>query len=374
MDLAIAVDAQGKATDKIGPGIGEFFRGGAVGDEITQRFQGDIERFLCLVLARLHADHERTFLRQRREIAAARIRQPALLAHFFVDARGESTAAEHVVADEQGKIIRVAARDADAADEDMALRGVMRNQARHLLGLGLDRRQQRGCALRRRQAGGNAFGDGVGLGARHITHDRDHGIARDIMPPVKRGQIVAGDFGDRFHFAGTAQSIRVRAIHEAVKRERRDGARLDIGFLDRTDEPRFFTRQRRRRKQRLVQDAREHVQSLLALGAARQRAHGEARAIAIETPADAGADIRGAARDLVFIHALGAQTHDAIGHARHAGFIRAVKAGAASNIYGQVEHRDVAVFDEIHLRAARRLPMLDRQDRQRQLWRQQKYQ
>ena len=157
----------------------------------------------------------------------------------------------------------------------------------------------------------------------------------------------------------------MRTVHELIEGARRNAARLDIAFFQRTDKPRFFALQHRRGKQRLLQHARENRQRLFAFRAARQRTHAESCTIGIEAPADAGANVRRPACDFVFVHALGAEPHDVVGHARHTCFFVAIKAGAGSEINRQIEHRYVAVLHKINARATGGLPVLNRQDRQR---------
>ena len=107
------------------------------------------------------------------------------------------------------------------------------------------------------------------------------------------------------------------AIEQLVKRACDNGAGLYIGFLERTHQTFFLALQHRRGKRGLLQHARKHVHCLIKLGAARQRAHAQPRTVAIKTPCHRHADFGGAARDFFFVHAFGAQPHDAIGHARH---------------------------------------------------------
>ena len=83
--------------------------------------------------------------------------------------------------------------------------------------------------------------------------------------------------------------------------------------------------------------------------------------------AELRADVGERARDLVFVHAVRAEPQQVVGHARDAGLLARVEARAGREIDADVEHRQVVVLDEIHARAALRLPVLDRQQRVRGL-------
>ena len=48
-----------------------------------------------------------------------------------------------------------------------------------------------------------------------------------------------------------------------------------------------------------------------------------------------------------------------MGQPRHAGFVRRVKTAARLNGHRHIQHRDVVIFHEQHLRTAGALPVLD---------------
>ncbi|MNC86994.1 hypothetical protein D3C83_26880 [compost metagenome] len=112
----------------------------------------------------------------------------------------------------------------------------------------------------------------------------------------------------------------------------------------------------------MLQKARKNLERSCAFLAAGQGTHREPGAVGIEASRKPRADIGKPARDFIFVHAIGAERQQALGHARRAGFLLAVECRPGRELDAQVHHRQIAIFHEINLGAARRLPMLDRQD------------
>ena len=146
---------------------------------------------------------------QRIEVAVDAVGVAALVAHFLRQARHETAAAQHVVADDQREEVRIVALDGRQADVDVAwvagwsiltvLPGVDRGQ----------RRQGGGRALR--QPCGDAFGDLLGLAAGEVADQRDARIGRRVVARVEIGEIVAGEAGDRL--GCRLQAVGMFAVH-----------------------------------------------------------------------------------------------------------------------------------------------------------------
>jgi len=79
----------------------------------------------------------------------------------------------------------------------------------------------------------------------------------------------------------------------------------------------------------------------------------------VEVTAELRADVRHAARNLVLAQSARPGIQQLMGQTRHAGFFRRVKAAARLQCHSHIQHREIVIFHEQHLRAAGTLPMLD---------------
>ena len=189
------------------------------------------------------------------------------------------------------------------------------------------------------------------------------------MPLIERDQVGSRHPADRIDFTDRPQRIGMIAVHQPVKGPAGPGIRLQVGLLQGADLPHLLAIEHGFRKLRRAQDPREQLQGRCTALRIRQRAQRQAGAIGIEASADDRADIRETARDLVFAQSVRAQSQQALGHRRHAGFFGGVVRGSRRKIHGDIEHRQAAIGDEKNPGAGCGLPEFDRQDRQRLLGR-----
>src|SRR5690554_6112256 len=121
-------------------------------DEAVQTRVDDLQCLIHLVGAGLHADHEGAGGLHRDQIAADRIGQAAGLADLLHQPRAEAGAAEYLVADVQGYVVRIMPADA-----------VLAHQYMGLLAIELDMPVAAGDRLGSRGGlGGRSLGQGVG--------------------------------------------------------------------------------------------------------------------------------------------------------------------------------------------------------------------
>ena len=97
----------------------------------------------------------------------------------------------------------------------------------------------------------------------------------------------------------------------------------------------------------------------VALLARRQRAHGDAGAVAVGAAAEGGADVGHLLGDRRFVELAGAEVEDAAGQRRGTGFSRRVEHRAGGEIDLDVEDRQDAGLDEVDAGAGRRHPVFD---------------
>ena len=178
-------------------------------------------------------------------------------------------------------------------------------------------------------------------------------------------QVSGGEARCRLEFAGSADRIRMRAEDGLLECAMGDRRRLRIGFLETRGELRLLARQHGLGKRRCLEDAREHVEGLLALVLARQCAQLVAGAVGVEARPEVRADIGEAGGDLGLVESAGTLLHQAERHAGEPGAGRFVAAVAGGEVDGHVEHRQRAVLDEQDARAVGEAPRLDRQRRVR---------
>src|SRR5690606_23944370 len=91
------------------------------GDEAVQTRLDDLQGLIHLVGAGLPADHEGAGRLHRDQIASDRIGQAAGLADLLHQPRAEAGAAEYLVADVQGYVVRIMPADAVLAHQYMGL-------------------------------------------------------------------------------------------------------------------------------------------------------------------------------------------------------------------------------------------------------------
>ena len=151
------------------------------------------------------------------------------------------------------------------------------------------------------------------------------------------------------------------AINQRVEVPVRDDLGLGIRFPDRADDARLLALQHRRRKLGALEDARKQTERLLHFLGAAQRAQRQTGAVAVEAAAKLRSDVGHAARDLVFRQPAGTEFEQALSERGKPRFLTRVERGASRKIHAYVEHRQIAVRDEIDLRAVPGLPVLDRQ-------------
>ena len=220
--LGVGVEAQAEAVDDVVARGLQLFRARSFGEEGGERGAHHGERLLGLSAARLQADLERPGHLLRRQEAVHAVRETALLAHLLGQPRHEAAPAEHVVADQQREVIRVLARHAQLADEDMGLRRRVRNVD--------DLRRGRGRCSRGhgRFGGGQGFGeadgDAFGGGAVEVADDGHRGEVGAVVASVEVHQIIAADGGERFGRAVVA--VGVAGVQRGVELARGQGRGL----------------------------------------------------------------------------------------------------------------------------------------------------
>jgi len=177
-----------------------------VGYHVLHQAQGAAAHFCT----GLQVDHERATHLHRREAGVHTVGQAAFLAHFAHQAGAETTAAEDLVAQGQGCVVRVGAVDAQLGEQQMCLFGRELDVAQAGLGLGGLGDLRQGRALGQR--GGHLGGHGFGFGAGQVAHYRNHRIAGGISFGVKGLQLRQGDVRHAFWRAFTGMGIRMIAI------------------------------------------------------------------------------------------------------------------------------------------------------------------
>src|SRR5260370_35931122 len=106
-DLAIGIDAQGKAADQALFSRFQLRFRGTVHHELADDRARELERRARLVAPRLQSHHERPLARVGQEMTVGAVCVAALLAHLLEEPRRESAASQRVVADAKPKVVRV---------------------------------------------------------------------------------------------------------------------------------------------------------------------------------------------------------------------------------------------------------------------------
>ena len=132
----------------------------------------------------------------RRKIAVNPVRKATLFAHFSGQARDKTTAAQHIVAHQQGEKIGVISAMSGLPQHHMRLRG----RHGHALVSGPCQRRYLGhgrqfVALRPLNTGQQLGHDGIGLRTVYCTHQTDPRIARPNVALPPGGHVGHGNAG-----------------------------------------------------------------------------------------------------------------------------------------------------------------------------------
>jgi hypothetical protein len=218
------------------------------------------------------------------------------------------------------------------------------------------RRRHEGAAARR-QAFGQAQGDRLGLGARDIADDGNHGTLRTIVPAVEGDEVLARDGAHALHRRADAVGMAGVDGRGETLAGNRVGPRF--GLADAGNRAALFALQHRLRKSRRRQHGAHQVQRAFAFGLARQRAQADAGAVAVGPAAQAGAEVDQASGYLLLVHVPRTRFEQAAGQAGQARLRGRNEGAAGGKIDLHVQDGNYPRLDEIYLGSGGRHPVLD---------------
>lgn len=233
--LAVAVDAQGKAVhQRLLRGL-QLGLGGAFGHEALQHVLRHLHRVVGLVGPGGEADLEGASVAAGREVAVHAVAQAALFAHLAHQAGDEATTAQDVVAHEKREVVGVAAGHAGLSDEDLGLGRAREGKALHPgLGQGLHLRHLgQGRAAVGGDGGQQFAGNALGGGAVDRAHQAHLRAAGAGVAAVEGLHIAHAD-GVQAGLGGL-RAVGMVAVHSPGEGARGQGGRAGVGLAQRGD-------------------------------------------------------------------------------------------------------------------------------------------
>ena len=254
-DLGVAVEAQRETADQILLGRPDFGVRRTFGDKAGEHFAAQLEGFASLRLFGLQSDLEWPRLRQRHEVAINAVGQAALFTHLLHQPRDKTAAAQRVVADQQGKEIGITPFERRQANQQMRLRGRMRDA--FFTGVGEPRFGQRGNFAAGGQVGRQHLRQVNGLRLRDVADNRDGCPPGGEVLTIKTDEVIALQRRQGFRRGMTPVGMaRVEPRPEGPAGNR---PRLGQRFLEAGDVARFLALENFGRKLRTDQNGTQQL-------------------------------------------------------------------------------------------------------------------
>ncbi|MNE19471.1 hypothetical protein D3C80_1125550 [compost metagenome] len=323
-----------------------------VGEDVLNQLEGA----LAELGTGLQVDHEWAPHLHRAEHRVHAVGQAALLAHFAHQAGAKGAAAEDLVAERKRSVVRIVTVDAQLREHQVGLLG--REIEVRGASFGLARLFNLGQCRAFWQGRGNLRGNGFGFAAAQITDQGDDCVAGGIGLGVEGAQLLQGNRRDALGCAVTRVGIRVGAVQALEQLDTGQFARVLLLVLEAGLHLVLDACQGILREGWLADYLGEQLQRRLTLVRCTQAAQGGHGHVAVGTVAKVGTEAFEAFGDGGDVLAGHAFVEHGVGQGRQARGI-AVLAAAGGEGQAQVEHRQLAGFDEQHAGAFGGVPGLD---------------